>query len=87
MCRLTQTVRLTERKFIMASCNGCDLIKLKKKYGDRLIKFRGSWYLKNEQPGSGQIENSLPDGTPIRFAAWFMSEGHCDCYLPLHERT
>ena len=61
----------------MASCNGCDLVGLKKKYGDQLIKFRGSWYLRNEQPGSGQIENALPDGTPIHFVAWYMDEGHC----------
>ena len=61
----------------MASCNGCDLARKKKVYGDRLIKFRGSWYEKGALPGSGQIENALPDGTPIHFVAWYMDEGHC----------
>jgi len=63
---------------MMASCNGCTLARLKRKYGDRLIKYRGSWYLKNEQPADGQGEPlQLPNGMPIQFVAWFMSEGHC----------
>ena len=59
-------------------CNGCEVERLKKVYGDGLIKFNGEWYLKNETPLAGQEEPcQLPDGTPIRFVAWFMSEGHC----------
>ncbi len=62
----------------MSECNGCDLARLKEKYGDKLIKFAGSWYLKGEQPAQGQSEPlALPDGTPIRFVVWYMSEEHC----------
>lgn len=61
----------------MSSCNGCTLERMKKQYGEKLIKFDGSWYLKGEQPGPGQSRpKQLPDGTPIQFVAWFMSEGH-----------
>ena len=61
----------------MSSCNGCSLEILKKRYGDRLIKVNGTWYVKGEPPLPGQSEpKRLPDGTPIRFAAWFMNEGH-----------
>ena len=62
----------------MGSCNGCDLARLKKQYGEKLIKVGGSWYIKGEQPLEGQGEPfALEDGTPIRFAAWYMEEGHC----------
>ena len=60
-------------------CNGCDLAELKKRYGKKLIKigFQG-WYLKGEQPAKGQGKPfKLDDGTPVRFVAWFMDEGHC----------
>lgn len=61
----------------MSDCNGCDLERLKKKYGARIIKVGGSWYLKNEEPAPGQSKPlALPDGTPIRFMAWYMSEEH-----------
>jgi len=61
----------------MSECNGCYLERLKKKYGNKLIKVGDSWYLKNEQPAQGQSEPlKLKDGTPIQFVAWFMSEGH-----------
>jgi hypothetical protein len=53
----------------MSSCNGCMLERLEKEYGDKLIKVEGAWYIKGEQPAPGQ-------GTPIKFVAWFMSEGH-----------
>ena len=69
----------------MGFCNGCELVRLKKKYGDKLIKVKGSWYVRGELPGKGQDDPiSLADGTPIRFVAWFMSEGHSmdeDCRL------
>lgn len=62
----------------MASCNGCSLARLKREYGDRLIKYLGSWYVKGDSPADGQGEPlKLEDGTPIRFVAWFMDEGHC----------
>ena len=61
----------------MSDCNGCDLARLKKKYGDKLINYMGSWYLKGEQPAPGQSAPlALADGTPISFVAWYMSEGH-----------
>ena len=48
---------------------------LKRKYGNRLIKYKGSYYVKDEQPTKGQSEPfSLPDGTPIMFVAWFMDD-------------
>jgi hypothetical protein len=61
----------------MSSCNGCNLVQMKRKYGDRLIKYKGSWYLKNTPPADGQSEpKQLKDGTPIHFVVWYMSEGH-----------
>lgn len=61
----------------MSDCNGCDLERLKEKYGKKLIKVNGTWYLKDEQPAQGQSEPlALKDGTPIRFVVWYMSEGH-----------
>jgi hypothetical protein len=51
---------------------------MKEKYGEKLIKVGDTWYLKGEQPAQGQSEPLvLQDGTPIKFMAWFMSEGHC----------
>ena len=48
---------------------------LRKKYGDSLIKYRGSYYVKGEQACEGQSEpTQLEDGTPIRFVAWFMDD-------------
>jgi len=61
----------------MSSCNGCTKKRLKKKYGDKMIKVGGTYYLKGEQPLQGQDEpKALPDGTPIQFLVWFMEEGH-----------
>ena len=60
----------------MASCNGCMLQKMKERYGDKLIRYEGSWYLRDSAPAEGQPITSLPDGTPIKFMAWFMSEDH-----------
>lgn len=61
----------------MSQCNGCYLEQLKKKYGSKLIKHAGSWYLVGEQPLPGQGEPyQLPNGTPIQFVVWFMGEGH-----------
>jgi len=58
-------------------CNGCELARLKKKWGERLIKVQGSWYLAGMPPDKGQDEPThLPNGIPIQFVAWFMSEGH-----------
>lgn len=49
--------------------------RLREKYGDRLIKYQGRYYVKGEQPCDGQAEpHALPDGTPIRFEAWFMDD-------------
>jgi hypothetical protein len=72
-------------EIIMNACNGCDLARLKRKYGDKLIKVKGTWYLKNEQPLDGQVEPfHLDDGTPIQFVVWYMSEEHSgDCLLDL----
>ncbi len=61
----------------MSACNGCMLEALKARYGDKLIRVGDTWYLRGEQPTAGQSEPyALPDGTSIRFVAWFMSEGH-----------
>lgn len=49
--------------------------RLREKYGDKLIKFQGNYYLKGEPPLKGQSEPfALEDGTPIQFVAWFMDD-------------
>ena len=69
----------------MYNCNGCSLEQYKLKYKERLVKIGDTYYVAGEEPMPGQGEPScLPDGTPIRFLVWFMSEGHSndsDCKL------
>ena len=49
--------------------------KLRRQHGDKLIKYKGTYYLKGEQPCKGQSEPlQLDDGTPIKFVAWFMDD-------------
>lgn len=49
--------------------------KLREKYGERLIKYKGNYYVKGDEPDPGQSEPlALEDGTPIRFVAWFMDD-------------
>lgn len=63
----------------MSRCNLCALEALKEKYGKRLHithDTASGWtsvYLKNETPHQGQITAQLPDGTPLRFLASYMS--------------
>lgn len=48
---------------------------LRRKYGDKLIKYMGNYYVKGEEPCDGQSEPlALEDGTPIQFVAWFMDD-------------
>ena len=74
----------------MYNCNGCSLARYKAKYKDKLIKIGDTYYVIGEEPMPGQSEpHSLPDGTPIRFLVWFMSEGHSndrDCELTKRRR-
>lgn len=64
----------------MSSCNHCTLKHLQRRYGDRLIKYKGSYYEKNAEPSKGQEEEKLLDGTSIRFVAWFFEvPNHCRC--------
>ena len=61
----------------MSSCNGCALERLEKKWGKRLKKINGSYYVVGLPPVDGQGEPThLPNGVPLQFVAWFMSEGH-----------
>ena len=46
------------------------------KEGKELIQYRGNWYWKGEQGIVGQGDMTLPDGTPIKYIVWFVSEGH-----------
>ena len=65
----------------MTQCNFCSLKNLQKRYGDSLLFYRGNYYEQNVSPGEGQGEPSkLPDGTPIRFLAWFMEVGEACTY-------
>ena len=67
-----------KRNYCMSECNGCCLERMKAKYGKKLIKYKSNWFLKNASPVKGQgAPFELPDGSPIRFIAWFMSEEHC----------
>jgi hypothetical protein len=61
-------------------CNYCLHRRLKRKYGERLVEYKGSFYEKGAAPGPGQRENALEDGTPIRFLAWYMElPSSCRC--------
>mgnify|MGYP001579330139 CR=1 FL=1 len=70
-------------------CNGCSLAGYKKRFGENLIKVGEAWYLKGLEPVAGQGEPfALPDGTPIRFVVWFMSEEHSNsCLLSVNIRN
>ena len=58
-------------------CNGCYLARLKKQWGNRLVKVGDSYYLAGMKPSPGQAEPThLPNGIPIQFVIWFMGEGH-----------
>jgi len=49
--------------------------RLRERYGDLLIKYKGRYYVKGEQPVEGQSDpHALEDGTPLRFVAWFMDD-------------
>lgn len=74
----------------MGTCNGCSLVRLKERFGDRLhrVVVNGwpTYYVKGEEPRPGQGEPKyLEDGTPIRMYRSYMSEGHsydedCDVF-------
>jgi len=73
----------------MARCNGCSIIWLRRQYGPHLVRMRDmdgtSYYACGALPARGQSDpTQLADGTPLRFLAWFMAEGHSldeDCRI------
>lgn len=58
----------------MSEYNHVALDRISKKYGDNLIKFKGDWYEWNSLETDPAEQTYLPDGTPIRFICWMMSE-------------